>query len=271
MTLNYDAGQNGNYECPDNGWIAAGSSRSSSVHSLAGAWLRSRAVGCTGLRPRFPVTPFSQGSNLAPTSETYGLGFGVHVLIGLLSRFNPQTATIANVKSGTGLTCFFDHFLGVDGYPNSNSAAWPLNNAFAMWDLIDADTSDADDGVSDTFDWTLQALVLALEDNAWNTGGSSGQNRYFEEFNYSTSSSPAFCGDNEGCPNGQACMGPPNQQQCRSGDTSGGNIGDLRHQLEALQATYSWPGNIADTLKSSLCFIGNPDNAYPFSGSDRND
>lgn len=66
----------------------------------------------------------------------------------LLSRFHPQTAAIANVKSGTTTDCAAEFLRLLDLYPNSNSAAWPINNAYGLWEIIDADTSESDDSVS---------------------------------------------------------------------------------------------------------------------------
>jgi hypothetical protein len=260
MTIHYTT--NDNLVCPSLANVSASNARLINTHYQAGYILQSRSMGCVANLPRFPAVPFTVASGLQPGSEAVGLQRGISRLVALLSRFFPQTSSIASVKSGTSLDCFYDTILGIDYYPNSNSAAWPINDAFALWDLIDADTSGSDDGVADNVDTTLKVLIDALYANSL-ANGSAGQNRTFQEFTATNMS--VGCSDNEGCGPGECCM--KTSPTCHSGDTSGGNIGDLAYFLQ-LQGV---SGNIPNTIKSSACMKGAPDQTHPFNGSYRDD
>jgi hypothetical protein len=250
-------------ECDSVGTFGPSDSRLPVLHALAGAILHFRTVGCDGVFPRFPqmLTTLASANS---QSEAVAFGYSISQLIVLLSRFDPQVAAIADVKAGTGISCFVDHFGATDLFINSNSAAWIENNTLALWELLDADTSNSDDGVSDDVDTNLAAILLALYNNSIEPGTANWSYGEFTSTNTLLS-----CTFNEDCASGESCMGP--FKTCHSGDTCGGNLGDLAHHLSAVFTTYSIPGNIANTLKSSKCMYGNPDITYQFNGSFRDD
>jgi hypothetical protein len=265
MRFHYYANLGNGTSCPSTTFFMPSSSRTIDMHAPAGALLLGRTVGCDGGYPRFPrfvATPKPTGSS----SEAVALGYSLHDLARMLSRFDPQTAARADVVSSTGIACFTEFHLGADQFPNSNSAAWAKNNALAIWDLLDADTTGADDGVADDYDISLLAFMTAVYNNSV-ASGSSGLNHFFEELTAFDSGTP--CASNEACANNESCMGQ--FFTCNSGDTSGGNIGDVAYHLQLLQNTWGWSGSITNTLKSSPCFRGNPDISHPFTGSYRDD
>lgn len=253
--------------CPSTDWFPPSESRLVSMHEHAGLILLGRTVGCDNGLPSYPIPAWPttalsyQNPTLQPTSESAALAVGIRRLVSMISRFAPAVTSASNAGSGTGINCTTEFSGSTDLYPNSNSAAWPNHNARALWELIDSDTSGADDGVSDSVNTDLHTIMNAVAANASATG-SPGQNRTVQE--YAAVVTPYFCSSNESCSSGYACYS--NQSKCYSPDANGadphaGNIGDLAAYLPG------GIGNVADTIKSSPCMRGGPVDSYPYSGS----
>lgn len=250
------------------GRLTPSTSRLTSPHWVAGSILLGRVTGCNDGLPFFPHVK-TYDTTHAPTSEAIALARGIGWLAVLISRFNPQTAAIADVKSGTNTDCELEFVRLQDLYPNSNSAAWPINNAYGLWELIDADTLESDDGVSDTVDWSLGVIMEALYRNSIDPGSPPLFDHSYQEFSATAVSPVTYCNSNEDCANDHRCVSL--NSTCHYGDVDGGNLGDLAYHLGIVQGLYALPGNIPNTLKSSKCLHGGPDHSHPFNGSYRDD
>lgn len=264
--------------CPSNFWLPSTQCRTMRPHEIAGYALLGRVVGCDSSYfgngvPAWPVLFWMQTEpNNNSTSEAAALNFGIRKLIALMSRFGPGFASITDVKAAT-FDCFDEMShptppaTPVDLYPQSNSAAWAANNALALWDLIDADTSDTDESVSDSVDTNLNALMNAVAANFAATGA-QGTNHTYNEFFGTDNSVPDDCFSNEQCQiPGAACY--LDVHKCYSahpsnhGNPHAGNIGDLAYYLPG------GIGNVLDTIKSSKCMKGGADDSYQFTGAFR--
>lgn len=252
--------------CPSTATFTPGQSRTTIMHEKAGLILIDRVVGCTNdywgnAVTAWPSVFWASQSSGGSTAESAALNYGIRRLIALMSRFSPSTATVANVKAGFPISCVDE-----SGYANSNSAAWYANNALALWELLDTSTLDNDEGVSDNVDTRLDVIMTALSDS-YNNHGSSGTNHTFEEF-YGITYDTNLCSTNESCTvGGAACLADVGKcfkkRATTAANPHGGNIGDLIYRLPG------GIGNSVNTVKSSMCIHGDPDDSYPFQGSYR--
>lgn len=265
--------------CPSNFWLPSADCRTMRPHEVAGYALLGRVAGCASSYfgnaiPAWPRIYWMQTEpNNNSTGEGAALNFGIRKLIALMSRFGPAFANITSVKAAT-FDCFdeMSHPTPpanpVDLYPQSNSAAWAANNALALWDLIDADTSDTDESLSDSVDTNLNVLMNAVAAN-FAAAGPQGANHTENEFHGTDNAAPDDCQSNEGCDvHGAACF--LDVQKCFSphptnahANPHAGNIGDLAYYMP------SGIGNVLDTIKSSKCMKGGADDSHQFTGAFR--
>ncbi|MCC6429250.1 MAG: hypothetical protein IT435_20815 [Phycisphaerales bacterium] len=226
--------------------INTGDSRSAMVAYLSGSLFHGRLVGCSGDLPAFPKTI---STYFAPSSFHDG-GEGIALLAAVPQFMVAAWAFDRNTAAGPDLRADWQPCVSSTARHNTNDASSYINNALALWELVDADTTGTDDFQSDTQSLSIKSLfdgLLSLR----NTAGNPGQNRTADEQTFLTTLTS--CTDSEQCPAGQICN---IFAQCVSGDVHGANIRDWSSFL---------PSGGWQTMVSSPC-VGTLKDTFPFDG-----
>lgn len=240
------------FDCEDNWLHSMGQfSRSREVMGLMLGYLyQCHVTGDSSSQPTFPGRRFGGGAG-GVLIDAFN-----YVLISLM-MWDPEGTTMPTL-TGTGSGGCSD----TSSKASSNDLTDPINNIYALWDLIDASAAGAD-SYSDYANLTIADLADALE--VWQAEPCvQGQNQSPCEF-YETLAAPLiYCADNEDCADGDVCTGA----YCRTGDPHGNNLRDWIHHLASvalLPETTLW-----QTLQSSPC-VGLGRNTAPFNGGYRTD
>jgi len=262
------------YDCTNSRlWVPGSASRGLLPPGLMGGLYQGRVVDCASGShdiwnlADFPPNPMIEHTAAdASGSESTRHHLAYRDVTMFLSRWNPGNTAIGNMKTALGYAC------SSDGLANSNDAAWVRNNALAIWEFIDSDTSGSDGGFSDDVDVRMKEVMDSLYGlSQW--PGNPGDNASSVEAIFTPDSPPISCSDNQDCANGEACIKPAvSGATCFHGDPHGSNIYDLVVHMILLDWTYNWTGggDFLSTLKSSAC-IGSVENSHPFTGGFRDD
>lgn len=202
------------------------------------------------------------------TGEGVALVEAINELVVLLTWWDPATTTWPTLAATPQYKCIknsptagYCNFkgqwvvTGTDGKSNSNNLSSYLNNAFALWNLIDSSSANTYYCKSDTVDLTVHDLIVALQ--AWQAGPQNGQNGDADEM--SLVNPTGVCTSSAGCSTGEVCAGT-GSDQCYSGDPHGSNLRDwIRYLPSWIQST------AVSSIISQEC-VGIEDNSYPFRG-----
>ena len=211
------------------------------VRSLANLF-HGRIVGCSYPYnfPNFPDYYDLGGTNIVERehgSEGSAVWMAMRELIVLLLLRDPDEAEQPWIDYRTCVETL---------QPNENNAVSYTNTMHALWDFIDTSGVGADNGLSDTIDWTFKDLMDALL--VWrDTSGYTGQNRTADEHYINSAPYQCSAGFNHECPNRMVCI----NDVCFAGDPHGGNVRDWVYHLGQLMGesdTYYW-----QTLQSNPC------------------
>lgn len=238
---------------------------------LEGFIYEGRVVGCSGSTvghynlPAFPPVPHSNTSMPYFGSETVAAALAFPRLVGMLSRWDPDTAALSDIKSVLGMPC------EANALTNSNQAASIRNSTLALWELIDTDTAGST-GTPDTCDLNMAQLMTGLALHS-TVAGSPGQNHTKDEPIFTEVAGPGCAsGRNQDCAAGDVCLKNASGYRCHTGDPHGANVYDITvwTGFAALLGGWSGCSDIVASLDSSVCFT-TPDDTFWHEGSYRTD
>ena len=210
--------------------------------------------------------------NIAPqrphSAEGVNLNEAFPVFMQRLYMYNPNTASTSDIHTHSGAAC------EAEFTPTMNRAGEFMNNANALWELMDHETH--------TFNARTDSSVVSLPQLmdamvAW-SAITTGANRSINEGHstlietartctqFPNPSLGVHCLDNTTTPPtplwGQVCNQVGSLGRCISGDVHGANLRDLIHYLPG--GTTSTP--YLDTLLSAPC-LGSVDNTGALGGN----
>src|SRR5690606_822054 len=199
-------------------------------------------------------------------AEGVALMEAIDELVVLLTWWDPATTTWATLNATPQYKCIENSpttgycnthgswvVTGKSGRSNANNLSSYLNNAFALWNLIDSSQTDAYYCKTDTVDLTVHDLITALQ--AWQNGPQNGQNGDANEM--SLVNPVGNCTSTEQCPSGGVCAGDITDL-CYSGDPHGSNLRDWIRYLPSIVQ-----GASVTSIISQRC-VGIQDDSYPF-------
>jgi hypothetical protein len=232
-------------------WISAGEARSFRPWRAIGEVTHGRIVGCNGVFPFFPTNP---GQSVSPgggaSAEGIALGQGIGFFVSKFATWNPQTTS----PSSVGLNC-------IPATSNKfNDVAWGTNNARALWELIDFDPTDTDEGFADTANVPIALVTEAL----FNLSILPPEAYFVQRLPIDTCTSQDECATAN-----DVCILGPNV--CYYGDPHGGNIHDLAVAVQTVANAYGITGqNFVNSMRSCPC-VGPPKNFEPLNGGYHSD
>ncbi len=231
-------------------WVPDGDAGGQTAVYLLGYLYNGRVTGCSGSVATYP--DYHGGEYDPWTGEGNALVAAIPATLLTVSYFDPQVATNTSVYNYVW-PCY------ADGYNNVNRASSERNNFLALWEFIDADTSNTSGYGYDYLDLKLKDVMDGLVDlkNEPGTGNrTSGEATWVWVKD--------GCSSSEYCSNGHVCLA----NRCYTGDPHGENIRDLVDHIADVKGGYK--PYYTSTLKSSPC-IGTNDDTYPFTGGYRED